>query len=105
MFLKLSEAKNALSVITKNGAEFLVSFQLERYACNKAGDKVIKNALIGYFCDDGDFLDLKELESIRWIDLSTETKEIYCLDIQEHAKDYYIDEPIPYKTYMKRNAK
>ncbi|WP_270985604.1 hypothetical protein [Campylobacter helveticus] len=99
--LKYKKMNNLKAVRFKNnGCEFKCSEVIESYRFDKDGRNITSTKLKAFVLEDGDIYDVKEVESVLWVDLSDKDKNEYWIDLPSYAEDFYLEKPISVEAYF-----
>lgn len=98
--LKYKKMNNLKAVRLNNGCDFKCNTIIENYRFDKSGKNITSTKLKGFILEDGDIYDVKEVESVLWVDLSDKDKNEYAIDISSYAEDFYLEKPISVEAYF-----
>ncbi|TNH33857.1 hypothetical protein [Campylobacter helveticus] len=99
--LKYKKMNNLKAVRFKNnGCEFKCNTIIENYRFDKDGRNITSTKLKAFVLEDGDIYDVKEVESVLWVDLSDKDKNEYWIDLPSYAEDFYLEKPISVEAYF-----
>ncbi|TBR80910.1 hypothetical protein DU472_04425 [Campylobacter novaezeelandiae] len=102
--MKIRTMKN-LKKIQINGCSYQCSKVIEKYRLSKDGTKVIDYNLIGFVDEkDQEIIWVGNVEAVLWVDNSDPKKQQYWIETSAYAEDFFLEEPISFKDYMKSVA-